>query len=94
MFQPQSTLDINEFERNEINVYYDGNNNIIINNQNGIGLNKVLIYNILGQKILQLNNSSLGDNKITIPFRKKEGVYLVKIESEIGEGTFKILKNN
>ena len=93
VFQPQSTLDISEFERNDINVYYDGNNNIIINNQNSIRLTKVSIYNIIGQNILQLNNSSFGDNKISIPFRKKEGVYLVKIESEIGVGTFKILKN-
>ena len=94
IFQPQNTLDINEFERNQINVYYNGDHSIIINNQNGLGLYKVLIYNILGQKILQVDDISLGNNKIAIPFRKKEGVYLIKIESEIGEGTFKILKNN
>lgn len=92
VFQSNNALDINEFERNNINVYYDGNNNIIISNQNSIRLTKVSIYNILGQNILQIYNSSLGDNKITVPFRNKEGVYLVKIRSEIGEGTFKILK--
>jgi len=94
VFQPQNTLDINEFERNQINVYYNGDHSIIINNQNGLSLYKVSVYNILGQKILRVNDSSLDKNEIAIPFRKKEGVYFVRIESEIGEGTFKILKNN
>ena len=93
VFQPQSTLDINEFGKNKIHVYYNGDNSIIINNQNGVVLNKVSIFNILGQKILQFNDSSLSNNEIVLPFRKKEGVYLVKIESEIGEATYKILKN-
>jgi len=93
VFQPQSTLGINEFAKNKIHVYYNGDNSIIINNQNGVVLNKVSIFNILGQKILQFNDSSLSNNEIVLPFRKKEGVYLVKIESEIGEATYKILKN-
>jgi len=94
VFQPQSTLDIHEFEKNKINVYYNGEHSIIINNQNRLILNKVSIFNILGQKILQFNDSSLSSNEIILPFRKKEGVYLVKIESEIGEATYKILKIN
>ena len=93
VFQPKNTLDINEFERNLVNVYYNGNNNIIIDNPNGVNLYNVMIYNLLGQKLIQLNDNSLDQNKITIPFRKKEGVYLIKIESEIGEGIYKILKN-
>lgn len=93
VFQPKITLDINEFERNLVNVYYNGNNNIIINNPNGVNLYNIMIYNILGQQLIQLNESSLDQNKISIPFRKKEGVYIIKIESEIGEGIYKILKN-
>ncbi|MGB5462988.1 MAG: T9SS type A sorting domain-containing protein, partial [Aureibaculum sp.] len=94
VFQPQSTLDINEFERNQINVYYNGDHSIVINNQNGLQLYKIIIYNVLGQKILQLDDSSLELSKIEIPFNKKEGIYIVKLETELGEGTFKILKNN
>jgi hypothetical protein len=94
VFQPQSTLDINELERNQINVYYNGDHSIVINNQNGLQLYKIIIYNVLGQKILQLDDSSLELSKIEIPFNKKEGIYIVKLETELGEGTFKILKNN
>ena len=94
VFQPQSTLDINEFERNQINVYYNGDHSIIINNQKGLQLYNIIIYNVLGQKILQLNDNTLELNNIEIPFNRKEGVYFVKLETELGEGTFKILKNN
>ena len=92
VFKPLNTLDINEFGIKGINVYYNGNNSIIINNQNQLKLNKVLVFNILGQKILQVENNLLGQNEIAIPFRKKEGVYLVRIESDQGETTYKILK--
>lgn len=93
VFQPKNTLDIDEFERNLINAYYNRNNSIIINNPNGVNLYNIMIYNLLGQKLIQINNNSLNQNKITIPFRNKEGIYLIKIESEIGEGIYKILKN-
>lgn len=94
IFQPKNTLDINEFERNLINAYYNGNNSIIIDNPNGVNLYNIMIYSVLGQELMQLKDSSLDQNKITIPFSKKEGIYLIKIESEIGEGIYKILKNN
>jgi len=92
VFQSKNTLDINQFDLKEINVYYNGNNEIIIDNHNSLKLNKVAIFNVLGQKILELNSNLLVQEEIAIPFRKKIGVYLIKIESDQGEKTYKILK--
>ncbi len=73
-------------------MYYNGNNSIVIDNKNNLEINKILIFNVLGQKILQVKNKSFKQNSITIPFRKKEGVYLVRIESNQGKKTYKIFK--
>ncbi|MDH5414544.1 MAG: T9SS type A sorting domain-containing protein, partial [Flavobacteriaceae bacterium] len=91
IFEPQATLNVNEFENGKVKVYYDGNNNIIIDNHEGMNLKKISIYNMIGQLILAKDNYGLNDNKIRIPFKKKEGVYLVTIESDKGNsGTYKI----
>ena len=92
IFESQNTLDVNEFDISGLNVYYNGNNSIVIDNKNNLEINKILIFNVLGQKILQVKNKSFKQNSITIPFRKKEGVYLVRIESNQGKKTYKIFK--
>ena len=92
VFKAQNTLDVDEFGVNAIKVYYNDNNSIIINNLNSLKINKVAIFNILGQKIYQVKNDSLEQREITIPFRKKDGIYLVNIESDQGKETYKILK--
>jgi hypothetical protein len=47
---------------------------------------------MVGQKIIQLNNNALRETKIEIPFNYSEGFYLVKIETNRSNETFKILK--
>jgi hypothetical protein len=73
-------------------VYYNEHNSIIINNKNQLKLQTVLIFNMLGQNIVQLNNNALKETEITIPFDYSKGMYLVKIETNQGNETFKILK--
>jgi hypothetical protein len=94
VFQPQNTLNNDEFNISQLHVYYDRDNNIIVNNKNRLKLKEILIYNILGQRILSVKDKLLEQKEIIIPFNKKEGVYLVKVETEYSEETFKILKNN
>ena len=94
VFQPQNVLNVNEFDKGDMSVYYNFNNNIVINNKKSLKLNNVIIYNILGQRMLQVEEELLEGNQILIPFNKNVGVYLVWIESEYGVETYKILKNN
>jgi len=92
VFESQNTLDVNEFDISGLNVYYNGDNSIVIDNKNNLEIDKILIFNVLGQKILQVKKKSFKQDSIVIPFRKKEGVYLVRIESNQGEETYKIFK--
>lgn len=89
----EETLKDTVFNKKEITVYYNGNKNIIINNKNQIKLNNVSIFNMLGQKIVQINHNLLNLTEIAIPFAHAEGLYLIKIDTDLGEATYKILKN-
>jgi len=91
VFQP-TTLNVDTSTKKELTVYYNEHNSIIINNKNQLKLHTVLIFNMLGQNIVQLNNNALRETEIAIPFAYSEGLYLVKIETDQGEETYKILK--
>jgi hypothetical protein len=91
VFQPE-TLNQDNLNKKDISVYYNKNSGIIINNKNQLFIQTVLIYNMVGQKIIQLNNNALRETKIEIPFNYSEGFYLVKIETNRSNETFKILK--
>ncbi len=91
IFQSQETLDIVENSLKKIKVFYNGSKQIIIQNKKQLKLNKISIYNLLGQNVLQVNNGfTTGDNMV-IPFNYKQGIYLVLIETNSGKETFKII---
>jgi hypothetical protein len=92
VFQPTESLNMEEaFTQNDINVYYK-TNNLIITNKNQIKLNNILVFNMLGQKIIEVKNSVLSETKITLPFTYAAGMYLVHIDSAQGKKTYKIIK--
>ena len=84
------TLNIVEQEFYNLNFYFE-NNDLVIKHKN-IKINDIKIYNILGQKIsLNIDNSSL----LKIRFSKtlKTGVYLIKLNTDKGILSKKILFN-
>jgi hypothetical protein len=74
-----------------IQVYYNKNNSVIINKPNDLTIKNVFIYNMLGQQLVKASESSLDEPQISIPFQFKTGMYLVLVESEEGNKTFKIV---
>ena len=91
IFQPQEALSVDDFTSTKTHVYYNGEKNIIINNQQNVDIHNVFIYTILGQELIQVRDSLLKDTKITIPFEYKKGLYLVIVKSANGKETFKII---
>ena len=91
IFQPQEALNVEDFISKKPLVYYNGENSIIINNQHNLDIDNIFIYTVLGQKVVQVKDSLLKENEITIPFEYKKGLYLVVIKSTNGKETFKII---
>jgi hypothetical protein len=91
VFQTNETLgnttDI--FANNEISAYYK-NDAVIIKNKNFNIIDRVKIYNGIGQQIKGMNLQSHDDN-IVIPFVHQKGIYIVLIESGQSKKTFKII---
>ena len=88
VFQPL-TLHTNVFLENDTNVYYNSKK-IIIKNPNSLQIDKVSIFNELGQ-VIQTTKKGTNDKKILIPFNHKEGLYIIKLQSEESISSFKIL---
>lgn len=93
VFQPQEVLALEDLTQSNLKVYYAGNDQVVINNVDQLKLEKIVIYNMIGQQILKVDNESLTKNKIKIPFNNAEGVYLVRVLTDNGWNTFNILKN-
>ncbi|AXO79625.1 T9SS C-terminal target domain-containing protein [Olleya aquimaris] len=91
VFTPAETLSVNEDEIKNIKIYYNPNKTIVLNNLDNIQLKNIQVFNVLGQKILQLNSNINHSTKIEIPFNQTDGVYFVKVETETGEISQKIL---
>jgi len=87
----EATLNVSTLNRKAINVYYNGNNSIVINNKSKIPLNHISIYNVLGQKIIEVEQTEIKQTEITIPFSYQEGLFFVLIESNQGKETYKII---
>lgn len=86
----QSVLSVNNFEQeNAINLYPNPieGNTLYINSNSSL---KVDIYNVLGKKILSTEVSHV-NNKIDVGFLYS-GVYLIKLSSDSGSVTKKIIK--
>jgi len=91
IFQPQGTLNVLENNLKKVNVFYNGNKNIIIQNKKHLKLNEITIYNILGQIVIKKSMNYSSDETIEIPFNYKQGVYIVLIETDSEKETYKII---
>ena len=91
VFKTQTALAVNDFNKlGTLNAFYNGYNSIVINNPLQLIVKNVIVYNLLGQQVVQLkiNNTT---KQISIPFQQIKGIYMVKVESEKGISTIKIL---
>ncbi|MFK5878099.1 MAG: T9SS type A sorting domain-containing protein [Flavobacteriaceae bacterium] len=91
VFQESGVLAVNEFERDELNVYYNKANSVIVKNPREINLTNISIYNMLGQQIAQVHKNRLNEAIITIPFSHEKGVYFVVVKSNEKEKAYKII---
>ncbi|WP_372754259.1 T9SS type A sorting domain-containing protein [Mariniflexile sp.] len=89
VFIPEHALSIKSSIEENIQVYYK-DNTIVVNNKKLLRLNNVLVYNMLGQYVVELKNEVLNKEQIEIPLQHSQGVYLVVVHSNEGSKTFKI----
>ncbi|WCO03408.1 T9SS type A sorting domain-containing protein [Psychroserpens ponticola] len=91
VFQPQETLSITDEAASNIDVFYNGNKQIIVNNPKRAQIKNIKIFNVLGQEVLQLHTNLNNQNRIVIPFNNSNGIYLVKVETNKMKLTNKII---
>lgn len=91
VFEPQETLSVNEETSSDIDIFYDGNKHIIINNLKRLEINNIKIFNVLGQEILRLNSNLNHQDRLQIPFNKNENIYLIQVETNNIKLTKKII---
>lgn len=71
--------------------FYDKNNSIIVKNLGTKEIKNITIFNLLGQNIVEVDENSLTNAEIKIPFYFKEGMYIVVVNTNLGRETFKIV---
>nr|WP_321227914.1 T9SS type A sorting domain-containing protein [uncultured Psychroserpens sp.] len=91
VFLPQEALFTQDHEVANINIFYDGNNHIVVNNADRVEIKTIKVFNVLGQEILKLNNNLNNNQRLQIPFNKSDGIYIVNIETNNSKLTQKIL---
>lgn len=83
-------LGVNHFKSNEVSMYPNpANNSFKIRATNTI--DKIIIYNTLGQKMQELNPNKTSENIDISSF--KSGLYLIQVDSEGKSVTSKLIKN-
>ena len=71
--------------------YSNESNNIVINNPKNLDIDSVAIINIIGQVIIEFNAIDSND---TVKLKTKKlsvGTYIIKLKTEIGEISKKVL---
>ncbi len=91
VFEPEETLSIADETTSHIDVFYAGNEHIIINNLKRLEIKSISVFNVLGQEVLQLNSNLNHQERLQIPFSKSKGIYLVQVETNNLKLTKKIL---
>ena len=86
------TLGVSTPAIENVNVFYDGLNNIVIANIKNIEFNNVEIYNVMGQQILMIKDNLNNQDRIEIPFNESDGVYLIVLNINNSKKSTKILK--
>ncbi|WP_240665771.1 T9SS type A sorting domain-containing protein [Lutibacter sp. HS1-25] len=94
VFEPVNSevaLGIEEMDKSKFNVFYNGSESIVINNKNSVEIIEVQIYNAVGQQMLKLKGNTLLQPSNVIPFNYPKGMYVVVVESNQGNATYKIV---
>ncbi|TYB79914.1 T9SS type A sorting domain-containing protein [Bizionia myxarmorum] len=92
VFEPIYTLSNPETQISNVNVFYNGQEEIVVSNLNNLTVNAVTVYNMIGQQILAVTENLNKQNIIRIPFNQSNGVYLVVLKMNTGEKSTKIIK--
>ena len=91
VFSNQETLSISDDTASDIDIFYNGNKQIIINNPKRLEIETITIFNVVGQEILQLNSNLNHNDRLQIPFNNNEGIYLIQVETNNLKLTKKII---
>ena len=93
----EQTLDVEETVLPEslLNIYLNNSENKLhIQKNSTIEIKKIEVYNILGQSISTHNKFNAGDNfSVDFPSKTSTGVYIIKVITNNGNLTKKVLKN-
>lgn len=90
-FQPLYSLGEEENIVSQPKVYYNGVDAIEIYNYQRAIIDRIEVYNTLGQLILTKVNGINNKERISIPFAKNKGVYVILLKTENTQITTKIL---
>ncbi|ULC60695.1 choice-of-anchor D domain-containing protein [Flaviramulus sp. BrNp1-15] len=82
-FVNQNSLETNDFESDNLEVYYSNEKeSIVINNPTLKTIQSINMYNILGQNVFKTNKSTT-DNYLELSAKQiKTGAYIIKIKTE------------
>ena len=85
----RKTLDVNNFNFDQVNVYLSSERNLRIS---GLNSDKAVltVFNILGKKVYNQNLNSSSSIDVNLSYTIKQGIYIVKIETNKGNITKKI----
>ncbi|WP_347174148.1 T9SS type A sorting domain-containing protein [Polaribacter uvawellassae] len=88
----RKTLDVNDFELNKISMYLSSDRTLRIT---GLKSDKasLTMYNILGKRVFHKNLKSSSTMDITLSNSIKQGIYIVKLETDKGNINKKIFLN-
>ncbi|WP_433991557.1 T9SS type A sorting domain-containing protein [Kordia algicida OT-1] len=91
VFQESTTLGINEVFLSDVHLIYDDTTNILtIKNLEVNEIEKLSIYNLIGQEVFKKTKN---DARLTVNISElKNGVYVLKIETDRGIKNFKFIK--
>lgn len=89
VFQDQNSLGVNDASLQDLKVFYDNNNHIIVNNRLGLEINTLTVYNTLGQELLRKKNLRGVNN--SIPFQHPKALYVIVVETDKGKKSYKII---
>jgi hypothetical protein len=92
VFEPQSPLNTDEVINDSLQVFYVSNQeNVIIKNPENLDIKSVTIYNTIGQVIKTKTTKTNNLAEISVPLHVASGTYFIKIDTNLGKGSFKII---
>ncbi len=92
VFKPNSPTAIQNYLHDFVSAFY-ANDEIIIRNTKEVTLTGLQVYNSLGQLVYQISDAGrLAGDEIHIPFvNYAQTAYVLKLQAEMGNGTYKFI---